>query len=314
MSKKLSDALEICLQHMQDGEPLESTLARYPDLAGQLRPLLETAARAHCTGRESLSQAALLRQRSLGLTLAADLRHGMSRRSLFRRFWRPVVTFLSVAAFLLLSSNGLLLASAHSIPGDTLYPLKRSVESTQLRLVSDSTQRHDLERTFSERRVDETRSLITNKRVENVEFTGVVSIQSANKWLVSNIPVIITSQTDIDAGIRIGDDIEVDGATNTAGDVKAIRLSFASNPDTDDLYPGVTPTPTPSTKTNSGVTPTVESSIPSAKPSVSQSLSVENNNRTGDGKVQSYSGSNDDRSASETAHTSQPDSENGGDY
>ena len=77
----------------------------------------------------------LARQRAHGLAMAAELRQAKNRNPVRRISWRPALTVLAVIALLVMSSNGLLIASAHSIPGDTLYPLKRSVESTQLRFV-----------------------------------------------------------------------------------------------------------------------------------------------------------------------------------
>ncbi len=144
------------------------------------------------------------------------------------------MTVLSVIAILGLSSNGLLSASAHSIPGDTLYPLKLSVETTQLHLTLDPAEKQVLERAFGERRVDETRSLISMRRIESVEFSGVVSSQTDSAWVVSGIPVIITDRTDLDDGIVVGDEIDVRGSTNFAGDVEAISLSLVNVPDPDD--------------------------------------------------------------------------------
>ena len=37
---KLYDALENCLQNLEQGQDLDSVLARYPDLVKQLRPML----------------------------------------------------------------------------------------------------------------------------------------------------------------------------------------------------------------------------------------------------------------------------------
>jgi hypothetical protein len=153
-----------------------------------------------------------------------------------RGAWRISLTTLSVIAILVLSSNGLLSASAHSIPGDTLYPLKRSVETTRLHLTIDPTEQARLEESFSEERVDETRSLITARRVESVEFNGVVTSQAKAAWVISGIPVIITDQTDMDDGIVVGDQVEVRGSTNYNGDVEAVFLSIVGVPDPDD-YP-----------------------------------------------------------------------------
>jgi hypothetical protein len=293
MNRKLLDALETCLQRIQQGESPDSILTRYPHLAVWLRPLLETAVRVRSASRESLPPSALARQRSRGLALAADLRQGKNRHLLQGRFWRMALTILSVIAILAMSSKGLLIASAHSIPGDTLYPLKRSVESTQLHLVSDPTERQVLEHEFSERRVDETKSLITDQRIESVEFTGVVSSQSESEWLVSGIAIVVTTQTEIDEGIGVGDEIQVEGSTNAAGGVEAIRLSLLEDSATEDGHPAISPTqtlsPDESGESSLRDTPT-ESSITPAD-----------------------SGDEENDSSGESTHTPQPDSEGEGD-
>jgi hypothetical protein len=242
MNSILPDILENCLQRMDQGETLDSVLAHYPRLAGELRPLLEAAVLARSTSRESLPVGVLSRQRSRGLALAADLRQGKNPALVLGRFWRPVLMVLSVIVLLVIGTNNLLTASAHSLPGDTLYPLKRSVESTQLQLVSDPVKKLELEHTFSQRRVDETKSLISEERAEEVEFTGVVLSQSDGEWLVSGIPVVVNSQTEIEKGIKVGDVIEVKGSTNSAGDVVAISLRLDQDHGSDATLPEESPT------------------------------------------------------------------------
>jgi hypothetical protein len=289
MNRKISDALENCLQRMEQGEPLDAVLSRYPQLAAQLRPLLETAVRARSAGVENLPLTALARQRSRGLALAADLRRGKGRNPIRWHSWRPALTVLSVIALLAMSSNGLLIASAHSIPGDTLYPLKRSVESTQLHLVSDPVEREALEHEFDERRVDETRSLLTDQRVEGVEFSGLVSSQSETEWLVSDIHVVVTAHTKIDANIVIGDMVDVHGATNHSGGVDATRLTLVVNPGTNDIRvgtPTLTPTPNPTGESGLQETPAESSVTPSS---------------SGEGEHQS---SDEDDRSSEKSHES----------
>jgi hypothetical protein len=309
MNKKLVDALETCLQRMEHGETLDSVLAGYPQLAAQLRPLLVTAVRARSANREPFPQSVLARSRSRGLSLAADLRQGRIHPPVLRRFWRPVVTILSMIIILVMSSNGILVASAHSIPGDTLYPLKLSVESTQLNLVSNLAQRQELERTFRERRLDETKSLISIRRIEDVDFTGVVTSQSGDEWLVSGIPVVITAQVDRDDGIQIGDDIDVDGSTDTAGNVKAMRLSLANVPDADEDYPGVSPTlttsATPTPKSYFMGTPTESALLPAH--------SGEDGNQVMQSKDRQSTKAGDDQSSGETSRTSRSNSEGGRD-
>lgn len=242
MNTILPDVLENSLQRMEQGETLDSVLAHYPGLEGELRPLLETAVLARSSNQDGLPMGVLARQRSRGLALAADFRQGKNPALVLGRFWRPVILVLSVIVILVIGTNNLLTASAHSLPGDTLYPLKRSVESTQLRLVSDPVKKLELEHTFSQRRVDETKSLISEERVEEVEFTGEVLSQSDGEWLISGIPVVVTSQTEIEKGIKVGDVIEVKGSTNSAGDVVAISLRLAEDNVSDDPLPGESPT------------------------------------------------------------------------
>ena len=312
MNKKLIDALDTCLLRMEHGEPLEYILAGYPDLAAQLRPLLLTAMQARSASREPFPQALLARQRSLGLSLAADLRQGKIHQPLFRRYWRTAVTVFLVIVIMIMSSNGILVASAHSIPGDSLYPIKLSVESTQLHLVSDLAQRQALEQTFSARRVDETKSLIAIRRIADVNFTGVVISRSGDDWLVSGIPVVLDGQVDIDTGIEIGDDIDVHGSTDSDGHVEAWRLSFAKASDADDVAPDLSQTPTPS------LTPQLESDVitvpPASTPVPGYSGEDGNKNNGIAPNDRQFSISDKDHSSGEKPHDSQPNPEGEGDH
>ena len=54
MNPRLPDALENCLQRMEQGETLDSVLVQYSGMAGELRPLLEAAVQARSISQESL--------------------------------------------------------------------------------------------------------------------------------------------------------------------------------------------------------------------------------------------------------------------
>jgi hypothetical protein len=306
MNKRLIEALAACLKRMEDGETLDSVLAGYPHLAARLRPLLMTAVRARSSSRESIPQSILLRQRSRGLALAAELRQGKTPYKVFRRVFRAAVAIASVIVILVMSGNGIRVASAHSIPGDTLYPLKRSVEATQLQLVSNLVERQELEQTFGERRVEETKSLITIRRIEDVDFTGVVTDQSGDEWLVSGIPVVINDQVNLGEKIEIGDDIDVHGSTDRTGTVKAIHLSLAKVSKGDDNIPALTSTPNPSLKPSEEsdftATPTESSLIPTHS---SEAGSIGDQSDR-----QQFLNSGDDRLSGETSHDSRTNSEN----
>ena len=303
MNKKLMNALEVGLQRMQQGESLDSVLQSSPELAAQLRPLLETAQRARLASRLEFPPLTLARQRARGLALAQDLNLGNNRHPLQRRAWRLALTILCVLAILTMSSNGLLNASAHSIPGDSLYPFKRSLESTQLQLVFDPAQKQALEQAFSQRRIEETKSLITIQRVESVEFIGVVSSRSRQEWVVSGITVVVTPRTDIDDAIQVGSQIDVDGSTNTAGDVVAIRLSLTTHPDNDNPHPGSlqAQTPTPDLSANSSTSATLTG--PSVKSAPAHSSDGHDQEKDGEGQSSGKSAENHSSGDNKDSHS-----------
>ncbi len=137
------------------------------------------------------------------------------------------MTIAVVIAVLVMSTNGLLVASARALPGDRLYPLKRGIETSQLRFTLEADKKISLEHQFDERRVDETQSLINVMRAEPVEFSGRLTDMQEDEWLVSGIPVRLTDETIIEPGIEIGDEVEVDGMTTSLGLVEATHLLLA---------------------------------------------------------------------------------------
>jgi len=227
MNRQILDALQACLQAMENGESLEAVLARYPRFAAELRPLLEASQAARRLSPERLPVGAITRSRARLLRTAAGLRSRKDASSRLKPSWRFVLASLAALALLALSGNGLLVASARSLPGDVLYPVKRSVEKTQLNLLSDPAQRQLLQQEFSQRRVDETKSLITIKRVTQVDFEGVVTGQTEDGWLVSGIRVLTTAQTRVDGRLQVGREVEVLGETQASGSVQAARLSVS---------------------------------------------------------------------------------------
>jgi hypothetical protein len=104
---------------------------------------------------------ALLRARTAALhTRPATGRRVAPRRGSMRRLIR-----LAVAACLIivLATFGTVRASANTLPGDTLYPVKRAVESGRLALVSDDGE-PGLRVTLAERRIGEFGTLLRERR------------------------------------------------------------------------------------------------------------------------------------------------------
>ena len=245
MNNKLFDALETCLQALEKGETLDAALARYPALKADLRPLLEASHHAQSLRLGSgqalagspVSDVVQRRARSRLLQRAAEMREAKRapRRTWLFNFRLLAVTLMLVVFFL--SGTGLVNASTTSLPGDNLYPVKRTWEDVRLIFTFNEESREGLELEYESERVDEIDELFTEGRVTPVSFSGYVTALSDTQWTISGIPVVITAQTILPTGpVTIGSVVTVHGMTTLDGHVEAQRIT---------IVPAGTPIPTP---------------------------------------------------------------------
>lgn len=168
------------LEAIQDeGESLESFLSSFPDLADELRPSLEaalwlqqsqTALNASETFIQS-SKARLLAQIAAESGAAA---HNSASSFSWRVFWESLRSWrfayqlalaLLIVVSLILTSSGVALAARNTIPGDTLYPVKRFEEKLQLAFSLSPDRDLRLMMEFAERRVLEMQELVFRDRL-----------------------------------------------------------------------------------------------------------------------------------------------------
>lgn len=212
---KIYDILEICLSEIEQGADLDTVLFRYPDLADELRPMLESAIQAKSMAVPAPSQEVVRRNKAKLLQHAAVMREQKSA-PLARRLWsvplrRALVTFV-VIGMLFVSGTGLVSASSTTLPGDSLYSVKRSWEDVQLFLTFDTTKRGELELEYENERLDEMNELFAEGRLASVDFAGYVTRQIGNEWRVSGITILITSQTSLpDQSVDVGAAVRVTG-------------------------------------------------------------------------------------------------------
>jgi hypothetical protein len=229
MNTKLIEALELCLQDLEQGRTVEECLARFPSLAGDLRPLLESAQAARSLSLPTIPVNAVTGGRVRVLNRAAQLRQGKRPRAQVLHAWRLAAIPLLVLAFLFLTGNGLIVASANALPGDVLYPVKRSVEDIRLRLATNLKLEARIKKEISTRRIAETEILLSEQRVEPVDFEGQVSEQLSFGWLIAAIPVRVTGQTEVEGALAIGAQVEVRGQTQSDGSVLADRVRLETS-------------------------------------------------------------------------------------
>jgi hypothetical protein len=226
------EALEICLQDIETGADLETVLFRYPDLADELRPILEAAAGAKSMAAATPSAEVVRRNRAKVLQYAAGLRESKAKSS--QRFWfaslRRFAVTLAILTVLFVSGTGLVGASSNTLPGDNLYPVKRTWEGVRLFFTFNGQDREALALEQENERLHELNELLKDGRSEEVDFNGLVTSQNGNEWVVAGVRVLISSQTDIrDQGIVVGSPVEVRGITQGNDTVLAERIRLLSS-------------------------------------------------------------------------------------
>ena len=227
MDERLFEALEVCLNALETGVDLESALKLYPDIAEELRPVLEASAQARSLALLAVPEAVVRRGRVRILQHAAGMRKAIPKA---RRRWSifglpRLAASLVITLVLLLSGTGLVSASNGALPGDQLYSVKRSWEDLRLFFAFSPAGREGLESEFEQERVDEISKLLTEGRKEPIAFAGLVTSQSNEEWNVSGITVMITSNSRLPVDpVSIGAPVMVIGHTNAQGFVQVDTL------------------------------------------------------------------------------------------
>jgi uncharacterized membrane protein YgcG len=250
MDAQLESKLIECLSQLEDGEPLDRILARYPDDAVRLRPLLETASALEGL-REEPSETARIASRRMFLAQAHQLRESASRQ----RFWLPrrMVVTIAVLAFVFLFVGGTIAASAVALPDEPLYGVKRAVEDAQL-LVASTAQKGQLAARFEQRRRDEVNMLLAMRRDSAIAFEGTIDSIQPDGLDVSGLYLHIDRATTIAGTPAVGARARVQGRARDG----QLFATFVS------VEPGGDPQHIPPAQPTAAAVPT---EIPSPAPS-----------------------------------------------
>lgn len=224
MSERLETAFEVCLQALATGASLEACLSLYPDLADELRPGLQAA--AALSRRSPVQPAPAAQARSRNRVLAQAARARAQNRWQVLRQPLPRLGFALAAVMLALIAGwgGLTTAAAQSLPGETLYRVKRADETLRLQLVRNAQTRQTLRLTFNDRREAEARELIRLGRKGPVSFEGIVEGQAPGQWIISSLPVALSAETEVSGEVGPGDSVIVIGTTRPEGDLLASEI------------------------------------------------------------------------------------------
>lgn len=223
----LYELLEVCLNEIDNGATVESVLRRYPAYANELRPILEASVNAKNIAVPEPATEMVRRNRAKVLQHAAQMRQAKVRSS--RRLWsvplRRALVSLAVIVVLLASSTGLVRAASTTLPGDNLYPVKRTWEDMLILFTFNVQSRQTLEVEHENERLNELNEIFAQKRSVQVDFSGQVTRQNGDLWLVAGIPVAVSSQTVFSShSVVVGDAIHVIGVTQNDGAVLAQQI------------------------------------------------------------------------------------------
>jgi len=165
--KDFENILNDCLDRLIGGETIESCLARYPEHAAELEPLLKTALEARLAA--TLQPRAEFRQRA-GIEFQKAISQMPSKAS-GKAFKWQLRWAIPVAVFLVLFSGGAgtVVAATNSLPGSPLYGIKLAAEQVQLAFTFSSEAKVELYAKFVDYRVAEIVRMAEEGNFEQVE-------------------------------------------------------------------------------------------------------------------------------------------------
>ena len=173
--KRIEEALNDCIERMDGGESLDDCLNSYPDLADELKPLLELS---HAVTETSLSikprgefKAAARYRFHQAL---AEKESKAAKTAPAPRRWRFKWATVALAVLVVfVVGGGMGVASANSMPGDTLYGVKTFVERIQMGLTFGSENKAQLHLDLAEERSEEMQTLIDEGDLEGANSIEV---------------------------------------------------------------------------------------------------------------------------------------------
>ncbi|MEE9618047.1 MAG: hypothetical protein V3T90_13735 [Anaerolineae bacterium] len=137
MLQDIAAILETCLEQITAGRATtQECLDQYPDLVGELEPLLRAAERAQAVDRPSLAPEARARVEARFLAAAESIPSVQPVRSphpTIALTWRRVAIRLALlCACICFLGIGLVTAAGSALPDSPLYPVKRTMEKVWL--------------------------------------------------------------------------------------------------------------------------------------------------------------------------------------
>jgi hypothetical protein len=263
--RDIEAVLDECLTQMNRGQSLEACVAQYPALAAELEPLLRMALRVEAlredeppspvalrAGRQRLlGQAALLRRTYEDQTQPTRFPWRVNLQALMRR--SMVSTAVATVLLVTVLAAGTVAASARSLPGDALYPVKRASEEVRLLLTFDQQIKAQLVGKIDERRREEAQAISDRRRVAELSFRGRIQRMDGMRWTVGGVAIRTSEETVFEGDLAVHTFVRVHVRSVGDGTLLAMRISV--EPEIAAPQPTASPSMAEPTKT-AAVTPT----------------------------------------------------------
>jgi hypothetical protein len=169
---------------------------------------------------------------------------------------RAAVALSAVLLLVGLSLALLFASAADSLPGQTLYPVKRFGENVRLSLTLNTAARQELQTQFRLERQREARQLLESGQQATLKFRSQLEEIGDGYWIVGGQKVILDDDTVVEGQVVVGATVIVHASAPGDGTLLAIKLQVLADPRM--LTPVVTstPTPTPTATPTPSLTPT----------------------------------------------------------
>lgn len=184
-SESIEDVLARCLHALeQRAVTLDQCLARFPEHAAELEPLLRAAlALGEVPHHAMSSERVASLEQSVLAAARQSARRARQRTSRPKRavsgVWRWAVALGIVLIVIAASGSGTVAAASSALPGEPLYGIKRTVEELQL-TIAPEVRKPELLARFAEERLEEVEALAEEGNVPPEVIEGMVmSTQTA---------------------------------------------------------------------------------------------------------------------------------------
>ena len=256
MNPNFEKILDECISAMKNGSTLEACLEKYPEHAEELHGFLTTVSMIKAMPKAEVSLAVRREseRRMLETFHNKELEKPVSK-SIFTRYTqrRPVdqqpdvvrkervkmknkfsYLIAGLVLTIIIATTGVTVASANALPGETLYPVKNSLQQVRMFLTFSEEGRAELEEEFHQELIEDVMAVMDDGSDVDVEFTGIIEEISDDYIVVDGVKVMFDENTKMPEYLEIGMLVEVEGHVMEDGSLLAYSVAFENDDDSSD--------------------------------------------------------------------------------